>query len=119
MRAAEYGLRALGQDRQVKLSKGGTLDLATWEELLKTLEDAEEAIRNYPKTLAREAQYEFYHGAMMELKRFKNKFRNRVMHTREEYDRDEARSALTHVRDFMKILAGKISESTATSEIWI
>jgi hypothetical protein len=68
--------------------------------------------------LARDAQFEFYHGAMMELKRFKNKFRNRIMHARDHYDVDEANSAFTHVRDFMKILATKISETKRTSVIW-
>jgi hypothetical protein len=118
MRAAEYGLRALARDRRVRLPKKEVLDLATWEAIIKQLEDAEIAIQGYPKTLAREAQFEFYHGAMMEFKRFKNKFRNRIMHTREDYDSDEATSALNHVREFMKILASRISETKRTPIIW-
>jgi hypothetical protein len=118
MRAAEYALRALAVDRRVKLRKNAILDLATWEEIIKQLEGAEVAIQGYPKTLAREAQFDFYHGAMMEFKRFKNKFRNRIMHTRDEYDRDQAHSAFVHVRDFMKILASRISETRKTPLIW-
>jgi hypothetical protein len=53
--------------------------------------------------LAREAQYEFYHGAMMEFRRFKNAYRNRVAHTRDVYSRDEARLLFTHVRAFMQL----------------
>lgn len=105
MRAAEYGLRALALDRRIRLPKKAVLDLATWEDIIRQLEAAEVAIQNYPKTLAREAQFEFYHGAMMEFKRFKNKFRNRIMHSRDEYDPDEARGAFTHVGAFMRILA--------------
>jgi len=71
-----------------------------------------------PKTLARELQFEFYHGAMMEFKRFKNKFRNRIMHTQEEYDRDDTHNAMTHVRAFMEILASRISETKRTPLIW-
>ena len=82
------------------------------------LEKAEQAIQGYKKTIAREAQFEFYHGAMMEFKRFKNKFRNGVMHTRDEYDRDEARSAFQHVKDFMVILSGNISEKKRTPLVW-
>jgi hypothetical protein len=119
MRVAEYGLRALARDRRITLSKKGVLELATWEQIIRQIEEAEVAIQGCPKTLAREAQFEFYHGAMMEFKRFKNKFRNRIMHTREEeYDRDEALSAFNHVRDFMRILASRISELQRTPLVW-
>lgn len=119
MHVAEFGLRALAADRKISLPKNGVIELATWEDILRQLELAEDAIHRFPKTIRREEQYEFYHGAMMEFKRFKNKFRNRVMHTRDDYDRDEAHSALIHVRDFMKILATEISEKSATPEVWI
>jgi hypothetical protein len=119
MHVAEYGLRALATDRQIALPKGAVLDLATWEDIIRKLEVAEQAIQGYPKTLAREEQYGFYHGAMMEFKRFKNVFRNRIMHTRDEYDRDEAHSAFVHVKAFMNILASKISETSTTPEIWV
>ena len=69
--------------------------------------------------MAREEQYEFYHGAMIELKRFKNKFRNSVMHTRDRYNRDDAQSAFAHVKVFMELLATRISETTSMPKIWI
>jgi hypothetical protein len=119
MRAVEYGLRALAEDRGIKLAKNLPIDLATWEELIKRLEEEEAAIQGFPKTLAREQQFAFYHGAMMELKRFKNKFRNSVMHTREEFDRHEAYSAFDHVKAFMQILAGKIAEGVTTPRVWV
>ena len=118
MRVAEHGLRALAFDRRINLPKGKPIDLATWEDLLKKLEDSENAIQGYAKTSAREAQFEFFHGAMMELKRFKNKFRNRVMHTRDSYDAHEAMSAFDHVKAFMEILSSRISERTRTPIIW-
>jgi hypothetical protein len=119
MRGAEYGLRALAVDRQITLPKNQELGLATWEDIIKQLETAELAIQGYPKTLAREKQFNFYHGAMMEFKRFKNVFRNSVMHTRDEYDRDQAHSAFVHVRDFLKILASEIAEGKTTPLIWV
>jgi hypothetical protein len=119
MRAVEYGLRALAEDRGIKLAKDLPINLATWEDLIKRLEEEESAIQGFPKTLAREEQFAFYHGAMMELKRFKNKFRNTVMHTREEYDRHEAYSAFDHVKAFMEILASKIAEGVTTPRIWV
>jgi hypothetical protein len=118
MRVAEHGLRALAHDRRIVLPKAKPIDLATWEDLLKELEKAEDAIRNFPKTSAREAQFEFFHGAMMELKRFKNKFRNRVMHARDSYDMNEAKSAFDHVKEFMHLLSTHISENKRTPVVW-
>jgi len=118
MRVAEYGLRALAHDRRIRLDKNKPIDLATWEDLLVKLEDAEDAIRTFPRTAAREAQFDFFHGANMEVKRFKNKFRNRVMHTRESYDRHDGMSAFDHVKAFMEILSSRISERTRTPVIW-
>jgi hypothetical protein len=118
MRAAEYALRALANDRDVKIPKDVPIDLATWEDLLRQLEITETAIQQNTRTAAREAQYRFYHGAMMELRAFKNKFRNAVMHTRDSYDPDEALSAFNHVRDFMVILAEKISENSRSPTVW-
>lgn len=118
MRVAEFGLRALARDRRVQIPKKVPLVLGTWEDIIRQLEIAEAAIQGYPKTIAREAQYDFYHGAMMEFKRFKNKFRNVVMHNRYSYDPDEAASAFNHVRSFMVILSSAISESKRTPVIW-
>ncbi len=118
MRVAEVGLRALARDRQVQFPKA-PIELASWEEIIRKLEDAEERIHQYPKTLHREQQYEFYHGALMEVRRFKNVWRNNIMHARDDYDRNQALSVFNHVRDFMIVLANRISEqSEPLPEIW-
>jgi hypothetical protein len=49
MRVAEYGLRALAWDRRIKVPKG-PIELACWEDIIRELEDAEKAIKNFPKT---------------------------------------------------------------------
>jgi len=85
---------------------------------MQKLDEAESDIIKYPATLAREAQLSFYHGAMMEFRAFKNKFRNPVMHSRARYDRDEANSALTHVASFLRALSGRIGERRRTPKIW-
>jgi hypothetical protein len=124
MRAAEIGLRTLGYDRRVKVFKNKKtllqipLTLASWDQIIKELEEAEDAIQGFKQTKAREAQFEFYHGAMMQIKRFKNVFRNRVMHTRESYERGAALDAVKQVADFMKILASKIKEGERTPVRW-
>jgi hypothetical protein len=44
--------------------------------------------------------------------------RNRVVHTREEYDRNQALSVFNHLCDFMQILASKISEKERMPLVW-
>jgi hypothetical protein len=94
------------------------LELATWEQLIRELEEAEKVIQGFPQTLAREKQFDFYHGALMQYRAFKNVFRNSIMHTRDSYDRDEAMSAYNKVKEFMKILASRIKEDVRTPTIW-
>jgi hypothetical protein len=94
------------------------LELATWDQLIVELEEAERAIQGFPQTLAREAQFAFYHGALMQYRAFKNVFRNSIMHTRDSYDRDEALSVFNKVKEFMGILASRIKENERTPTIW-
>jgi hypothetical protein len=121
MRVSEYGLRALARDRRVTVPSG-VLELATWEQIIKSLEEAELAIQKYTKTIAREAQFEFYHGVMMEFRSFKNIWRNRYSHTRAGFTEDdegrEADRVMQRVGDFMKRLATVISEKKRTPIIW-
>jgi hypothetical protein len=124
MRVAEIGLRVLAWDRRVILrGKAGRvlrtpLDLVTWDKILVGLEKAETAIEDFRKTPAREAQLAFYHGAMIEVRAFKNLYRNRVMHTRESYKMHQAESAMNHVRDFMTTLATRLAEDVRTPVVW-
>jgi hypothetical protein len=118
MRAVEHAIRALANDRRAAVPKV-PIELATWEQMFIELEKAETAIQQFAKALARDEQLKFYHGAMMELRAFKNYFRNAVRHTKDEYDRDQAKSATSHVGKFMEILSGKISEQTQTPVIWV
>jgi hypothetical protein len=120
MRAAEIALRVLAWDRRIKFVKRPNvpIELRQWDEILQELENSEKKIQQYKLTLAREAQLAFYHGAMVELRAFKNLYRHRTAHARKIYDIDQARSAMTHVSGFMKILATKISENQRTPLMW-
>jgi len=118
MRVVEHGLRALANDRRVSIPKKKPLELATWEDIIRELEREETAIQGFPKTLAREAQYEFVHGAMMQFRAFKNVFRNQIMHTRDSYTRTDAMGVFDHVKQFMQILAARISETERTPRVW-
>lgn len=117
MRVAEIGLRSLAHDRGLKCKKG-PLELQEWSTLIQSLEKAEHQIQSFPRTSARETQFEFYHGALMEFRALKNVWRHRVAHARESYDRDQAMSAMNHVGEFMRILAKVISEGERSPTRW-
>jgi hypothetical protein len=120
MRAAEIGLRALATDRRVKFQKRSNLPLEyrEWGEILEQLEGKEREIECYTASPARDVQLAFYHGAMIELRAFKNKYRNPSAHTRISYDIHQARSAMQHAMGFMKIIAERIGEKTKTPGKW-
>jgi hypothetical protein len=118
MRAVEHGLRALAWDRCVIFDKESPIELQDWGKIVDKLESKEKEITSYPKTVAREEQFEFYHSAMVELRAFKNLYRNPTDHARVFYDGPQALSALTHVSAFLRRLATKISATSRTPERW-
>jgi hypothetical protein len=118
MRVAEVGLKTFARDRRVKLPRKEPLDLAAWESIIRGLEAAEDAIRQYPKTAAQASQYVFHHKAMTEFSKFGDVFRNQVMNTRELFGPDRAISVLEDVRTFMQTLACHISEKSRTPLVW-
>lgn len=118
MRVAEVGLKALARDRRVRVPRKEPLSLSTWEAIIRGLENAEDAIRQYPKTGAQEAQYAFHHSAMMSFARFKSVFRNQVMHTREHFGSEDAKAIFEDVRSFMQTLALHIAEDSRTPVVW-
>jgi hypothetical protein len=119
MRAAEIGLALLLLTEECNLLSVPTSrsTYANGKKFISRLENKVAEIQNYKLSHAREKQLTFYHGAMVELRAFKS-IRNPTMHARETYDIHQARSAMTHISVFMRILAEKISESKRTPKKW-
>lgn len=118
MRVAEYGLRALARERRIKLPTGRPLEWADWQELIVALNKNVELIANKKRGPARDAAMEFYRAALGQFNAFKDVYRNKVMHSRGSYDEHKAASVLTHVLEFMDILAGKIDENPKKQIRW-
>jgi hypothetical protein len=111
MRIAEIGLRALARRMKVKLAKGGRLEWAEWQQVLKEMNVVCENIAaKMKKGPAKDELLEFYRGAIGQFYGFKDEFRNQVMHVRRSYDEFEAERALVRVRDFMGQLGLKINQ---------
>lgn len=122
MRSVEWGLRALGTDlglrrlrtRSKKANKPlryTPLAWSQWEEIILQLKcriaSRIAAIRRGPR---KQEYQEFYSPAVDQIERFKDAYRNHVMHTRREYTRSEAYAVFDQVRHFMTHLATRLSE---------
>jgi hypothetical protein len=111
MRAAEIGLRALGNVHQIKIKSGKPLELAEWREILDGLSGAALALENLPNiTPTKEADLHFLSEAAAQFRFFKSGWRVRVAHGRATYNESEAIEAIDHVRSFFETLATRLKE---------
>lgn len=100
MRVLEHGLRALAANVNL------TFDLQNWQNIIEEIEAAIRVIANsLPKGAPKNDRLEFLSQAAREFFYFKEGWRNHVAHNRVTYDENQARSIMTHVRDFMNHLA--------------
>jgi hypothetical protein len=112
MRVAEHGLRAVAKERRVKLIKNKPIKWATWQEIIRAIRDAQAEIgKTKPAGPGKDEALAFYSGAVSHLEAFKDKYRNLVMHVRENYDEHQADGVMMHVREFMAWLSAKIGEN--------
>lgn len=111
MRVAEHGLRALTRERNIVLAKGKPVEWATWQEVIRALDEEIKRIGLMPAGGDKDATLQFYSGARADLNGFKDEYRNSVMHVRENYDEFQAVRALTKVHAFMERLASKLNSS--------
>jgi hypothetical protein len=118
MRVTERGLRALARERGIALAKTDELEWANWEQIINDIHGSIKAIRIKPKAQARADALEFYDGALMTFRSYKDVYRNSIIHTRNHYDENDALYVLKHVRLFMEKLSARIDETTDTPIDW-
>lgn len=125
MRAAEVALRALAADRGVQYPDA-SLKSKQVGDLLSALDGKLADLRKsdaklWPSKDIKDAQIKFYHTAIAEFRDFNEAWRKHMAHAHESsfYDSLAAQSILGHVSQFMKVLAGKVSESATTPLYWI
>lgn len=104
VRIAELGLRAISVDRGLRLPKNKMIEWATWQEIIKALDEEIADIGTMPAGPDKDRLLVFYSGSRADLNGFKDEYRNVVMHVRMTFDEYQAASALTKVREFMKRL---------------
>lgn len=111
MRVMEFGLRGLSTRMKakaiIKKLKQTTIpiELATWEEIICTLETKLAQLRMKARSADREKRIEVCNELLKDFRCVKDLWRNKVVHARESYDAEVAQSAFNHVRSFMQRIA--------------
>ncbi len=104
----QCGLYALAADLQVAFSY--SIELAEWSAVITSIETKIKPFREGPRSDKKDADLSFYSECASQFRYFKDAWRNHVGHSREVYDRDQAHSALIHVRDFIEKRSLRIKE---------
>jgi hypothetical protein len=115
MRAVEWGMRALCADLGVLTvpRKKATIpiEFSEWDKILDQVYPAVSAkIDALPPGTQKQELQEFYFPLLLDIRGFKDAFRNHVMHTRQTYSQKAADDVLDYVRRFFTLLSTKISE---------
>lgn len=109
MRMAEFGLRQLAHHLKVKKVKRNVpLEFGTLDEILKAVGLKITTLAETTRGQKRQSDLEFYSALLIDMRGFKDFWRNNVMHSRDSYDANAAMSAFGHVRDFMLRLATRV-----------
>lgn len=110
MRAAEIGVRALGEALQITLTC--PIEEAEWQAILNAITPKIRDIENLPKsTPGRDDDLNFYSEAAAQFRFFKNGWRIRVAHARASYSEPQAKEALDHVRSFFETISVRLKEA--------
>jgi hypothetical protein len=115
MRGVEWGLRALCVDLGVleipRKKATVPIEFSEWDGILSQLNPKATAkIDAMPPSQAKQEWQEFYYPLLLDVRHFKDAFRNHVMHTRRVYSQKEADVVLDYVRQFFMLLSTRISE---------
>jgi hypothetical protein len=107
MRASELGLRALAQKLNA-WQRSFPVEFAQWSEVIdeikKELEKREAALLQTGKGPQKDAALEYFSVVLSDIKHLKLD-RDRVMHTRADYDSNEAQGIFRRVNEFMNRLS--------------
>jgi hypothetical protein len=113
MGVLQKGLEALA--KHLNVSFPAPLEAQQWQTIIDKL-DAEIAQRTkmaaqQTQSSAKDEELKFYANTSLQFRYFKDAWRNDTAHFRRTYDSDEARTVLTHVKNFMVALSQKVKET--------
>jgi hypothetical protein len=103
MRALELALHKWALELGV--DQFNALELENWKNILDAARKKIEGLEQQPKSIAKDAELQYYGETRAHFLAVKDAWRNHVAHARERYDEGRAQSILTHAREFMQLLA--------------
>lgn len=107
MRVAEHGLRHIANQLSINIgteSKPVPVEYATWEEVLRAIEQKRSDLRKEVKSKQHEQKTMAYANLANQGSHLKDLWRNPCMHSRGLYEMPEALGAMNRVADFMKLI---------------
>jgi hypothetical protein len=110
MRVVEHAIRLLARQLKVKGLKS-ELEFEDFRKIHDRLKEKLQELRNSKRGKSRQEEIDFYSDVADRCQSFKEMWRDAVMHSRQNYDTNEAASILTRVSELMQRLAERLSES--------
>ena len=108
MRVAEIGLRSLARTASVTVKKKNRavpLLWTDWQDMITAIRAKKITGMQTVRGPKRDAELDFYQGALGEFESFKDVYRHHVMHARKSYKDPDAEHVMLYVRGFMRRLA--------------
>ena len=109
MRAAEIGVRVLGNELEVRFPDK-PLELAGWQNILDQANSKIVKMKEMPRGTQNDEVLTFYSQAAVQIRYFKDAWRVRVAHARETYEETPATRVFNHTHEFFETLATRLKE---------
>lgn len=116
MRVVEQSFRILARKLRVKGLKSD-LDYEDFKLIYGALNDKLKQLRNSKRGKRREREISFYADMADRCQFFKEMWRDNVMHSRQNYDDNEAASILGRVRELIQRLAERVSDANPNAAV--
>jgi len=109
MRAAEIGVRALGNALGVSFPDK-PIEFAEWANILDQAESKITAMKNLQRGTQKDEDLAFYSQAAIQFRFFKDGWRVRAAHGRASFSEAQAKEAIDHVRSFFDVISARLKE---------
>ena len=109
MRAAEIGVRVLGTELGVQFPDK-PIELAEWQNILDQCDSKIVKMKEMSRGIEKDDKLGFYSQAAVQFRYFKDAWRVRVAHARENYEEVPATRVFSHTLEFFETLANRLKE---------
>jgi len=108
MAVLQFGLHAMANDLGVSFKH--SIGLAERQDVTAGIVEKIKPLRHMPKSDKNDETLTFFSGCAAQFRYLKDAWRNHLARMREAYDREQAQSILSHVRDFMEHVSMRLQE---------